>query len=70
MAIENGGGAHPDDIRIGFSSIKEYEGAAGRTGFDENGDVVRYPRMFVIHESKSKPYDQFVEEGGSLPTGS
>jgi branched-chain amino acid transport system substrate-binding protein len=69
-AIENGGGAHPDSIRIGFSSIKNYEGAAGRTAFDENGDVVRYPRMFIIRNGKSVPYETFVEEGGSLLSGS
>ena len=70
VAIESGGSSHPDDIRIGFSSIKNYEGAAGRTAFDENGDVVRYPRMFIIRNGKSVPYETFVEEGGSLLTGS
>jgi branched-chain amino acid transport system substrate-binding protein len=70
VAIESGGSAHPDDIRIGFSSIKNYEGAAGRTAFDENGDVVRYPRMFIIRNGKSVPYETYVEEGGSLLTGS
>jgi branched-chain amino acid transport system substrate-binding protein len=69
-AIENGGSAHPDNVRIGFSSIKNYEGAAGRTAFDENGDVVRYPRMFIIRNGKSVPYETFVEEGGSLLSGS
>jgi branched-chain amino acid transport system substrate-binding protein len=69
-AIENGGSAHPDNVRIGFSSIKNYEGAAGRTAFDENGDVVRYPRMFIIRNGKSVPYETFVEEGGSLLVGS
>jgi len=68
LAIENGGSSHPDDIRIGFSSIKNYEGAAGRTAFDENGDVVRYPRMFIIRNGKSMPYETFVEQGGSLLT--
>ena len=69
VAIESGGSAHPDHIRIGFASIKNYEGAAGRTAFDENGDVVRYPRMFIIRNGKSVPYETFVEEGGSLLTG-
>ncbi len=69
QAIENGGSAHPDNVRIGFSSIKNYEGAAGRTAFDENGDVVRYPRMFIIRNGKSVPYETFVEEGGSLLSG-
>jgi branched-chain amino acid transport system substrate-binding protein len=69
-AMENGGGTHPDDLRIGFSSIKDYDGAAGHTAFDENGDVVRYPRMFIIRDGRSVPYEQFVDEGGSLTPGS
>jgi branched-chain amino acid transport system substrate-binding protein len=70
QAMENAGGTHPDDVRIGFSSIKDYDGAAGHTAFDENGDVVRYPRMFIIRDGRAMPYEQFVDEGGSLTPGS
>jgi branched-chain amino acid transport system substrate-binding protein len=70
LAIENGGGAHPDHLRIGFASIKDYDGAAGMTAFDENGDVVRYPRMFIIREGRPVPYENFVESGGSVGPGS
>lgn len=69
LAIESGGGAHPDSLRIGYASIKEYDGAAGRTAFDENGDVVRYPRMFIIREGEHVPYEEFVAAGGSLAPG-
>lgn len=70
LAIESGGGAHPNHLRIGFASIKDYDGAAGRTAFDENGDVVRYPRMFIIRDGRPVPYEDFVEAGGSLTPGS
>jgi len=70
LAIESGGGSHPSSLRIGFASIKDYDGAAGRTAFDENGDVVRYPRMFIIRDGRPMPYEDFVEEGGSLTPGS
>jgi branched-chain amino acid transport system substrate-binding protein len=70
QAMINADGTHPKSIRVGFSAIKDYDGAAGRTAFDENGDVVRYPRMFIIREGRSVPYEKFVEEGGSLTPGS
>jgi len=65
-AIEEMRSTHPDTLKLGLSSIKGYAGAAGRTSFDENGDVVRYPRLFVIHESAAMPYDRFKEQGLSI----
>ena len=69
QAMETGGSAHPDDISIGLAAINNYQGAAGRTSFDEAGDVVRYPRIFIIRDGKVMPYERFVEEGGSLFSG-
>ena len=34
--------------------------------FDRNGDVVQYPRLFIINEGKAVAYDDFIESGGSL----
>jgi branched-chain amino acid transport system substrate-binding protein len=66
-AIEAGGGSMiADDVRAGLSSITRYQGASGVAGFDNNGDVVEYPRLFIIHNGQAKPYEKFLEEGGSL----
>jgi branched-chain amino acid transport system substrate-binding protein len=65
-AIEATDSTHPMNVKLGLLSIKDYKGAAGITGFDKNGDVVRYPRLFVIHQGKAMPYDKFKEEGLSL----
>jgi branched-chain amino acid transport system substrate-binding protein len=65
-AIEEMRTSHPDTLKLGLSSIKGFAGAAGRTSFDENGDVVRYPRLFVIHENAAMPYDTFTEQGLSI----
>ena len=65
-AMEKGGSAHPRDIKLGLISIQDYMGAAGRTAFNDQGDVIRYPRMFIIKQGAAIPYDKFVEEGGSL----
>lgn len=67
MAIDLGGGSmHPDNVREGLQSIDNYKGASGTLGFDINGDVVQYPRLFIIHKGKPVPYERFIEEGGSL----
>jgi branched-chain amino acid transport system substrate-binding protein len=65
-AMENGKSAHPRDIKLGLISIQDHMGAAGRTVFNDQGDVIRYPRMFIIKQGVAIPYDKFVEEGGSL----
>jgi branched-chain amino acid transport system substrate-binding protein len=65
-AMNEMGSAHPDNVKIGLSAIQGFEGAAGSTSFDENGDVVRYPRLFIIHEGQPILYQQFAESGGTL----
>ena len=69
LAMDKGGGSHPEDLRMGLAHINDYKGAAGQTSFDESGDVVRYPRIMIVREGKPVPYDQFVEQGGSLTGG-
>jgi branched-chain amino acid transport system substrate-binding protein len=66
-AMRDTGYAFPDEIRRGLHGLKDYAGAAGRTQFDERGDVVRYPKIFVIHEGQPIPYERFAQEGGELP---
>ncbi len=57
---------HPDDIRVGLMAINNYEGAAGRTTFDNNGDVVQHPRIFVIHKGSFVQFDRYVQEVGGI----
>ena len=35
--------------------------------FDKNGDVVQYPRLYVVRGGRFVAYDRFVEAGGALP---
>lgn len=65
-AIRAADSLNPHNVKLGMTTIKGYEGAAGQTTFDKFGDVVRYPRLFVIHEGSPVPYDQFKDEGLSL----
>ncbi len=65
-AIRRVKSTHPDDIRRGLIAINNYEGAAGRTTFDKNGDVVQHPRIFVIHYGKFVQFDSYIQEVGSV----
>ncbi len=66
LALQRGGSAQAEDIRRGLLGIEEYAGASGPTAFDDNGDVVQYPRLYIIRQGRSVPYDRFVEQGGSI----
>jgi branched-chain amino acid transport system substrate-binding protein len=66
QAMRNTGFALTDEVRRGLHGMKDFSGAAGRTEFDERGDVVRYPKIFVISEGNSVPYEKFEEAGGEL----
>ena len=65
-AVQKGGGAHPKNVFVGITGIDDYNGAAGRTTFDSNGDVTRFPKMFIVEGGQTKAYDEFVEGGGSV----
>ncbi len=65
-AVSRVNSTHPDDIRRGLIAINNYEGAAGRTTFDKNGDVVQHPRIFVVHEGKFVQFDTYLQEIGNI----
>ena len=56
----------PDDLRKAILSIDNHDGASGRMAFDPNGDVMQYPRLFVVRGGQFVAYDRFVEAGGAL----
>ncbi len=72
LAMDRAGSADPDAVRKALLNIDDFGGASGPTAFDGNGDVVQYPRLFVVRHGRAVPYDRFVEQGGSLlaPAGS
>ncbi|MEW5806907.1 MAG: ABC transporter substrate-binding protein [Acidobacteriota bacterium] len=65
-AVKKVKSTHPEDIRTGLMAINNYEGAAGRTTFDNNGDVVQHPRIFVIHNGRFVQFDKYIQEVGSI----
>jgi branched-chain amino acid transport system substrate-binding protein len=57
---------HVDNVRIGLANLDNYPGATGLITFDSHGDVVQYPRNFVIRDGKPVAWETFIEEGGAL----
>jgi len=58
---------HADALKEALLRIDNFEGATGRLAFDRNGDVVQYPRLYVVRDGQFVAYDRFVEGGGALP---
>ena len=65
--MQKGKSTHPDNIKVGLLAVSDYDGPSGRVAFDEHGDIIQYPRLFVVRQGRAIPYDRFKEEGGSLP---
>jgi branched-chain amino acid transport system substrate-binding protein len=66
-AADRAGSWDADALRDALLSIDNFEGTTGRLAFDKNGDVVQYPRLYVVRSGQFVPYDRFVEDGGALP---
>ncbi len=66
-AADRTGSWSADEIRGALLRIDNYEGATGRLAFDPKGDVVQYPRLYVVRGGQFVAYDRFVESGGALP---
>jgi len=66
-AAERAGSWDADELRAALLHMDAYEGATGRMVFDPKGDVVQYPRLYVVRGGQVVAYDRFVESGGALP---
>jgi branched-chain amino acid transport system substrate-binding protein len=64
-AIKDAGSTDAEDVRRSLADIDGYAGAAGPTTFDDKGDVVRQPRLFVVRDGTAMPYEDRVEHGAA-----
>lgn len=67
MAMDQAGGTYGQDVQIKLSSIKGFRGATGATDPDANGDVARYPKIFIVQNGAFVPYEQY--EAAQSPAG-
>lgn len=65
-AVAAEGGSHPQNVYIGLTSLRDFEGVAGRTEFDKNGDVTRFPKLYVVSDGRAVPFDDYSSGGGSV----
>lgn len=53
-------GETPDRLRGALMEIRDFPGVAGVTRFDANGDVVKYPKIFIVHRGEFIPYRDYL----------
>jgi branched-chain amino acid transport system substrate-binding protein len=61
------GATNVGNVRIGLSTLDNFEGATGRLAFDSHGDIVRYPQTFIVRDGVPVPWETFIADGGALP---
>ena len=66
-AADRAGSWGADDVRRALLAMDNFEGATGRMSFDAKGDVIQYPRLWLVRGGEFVAYDRFVEGGGTIP---
>ena len=61
-AMQKAGGPVPERIARELLAIHDFHGASGVLGFDPEGDVVQYPRAFIVHAGRSRLFRDYLEE--------
>lgn len=61
-ALVEGEGRRPGDFWQGMRGISGFPGVTGPIQFDEQGDVQKFPRVYIIGEGEFIDYDTVLEE--------
>ena len=61
-AMRNAGGPTPERIAQELLAIHDFHGASGILGFDPEGDVVQYPRAFIVQAGKPRLFRDYLHE--------
>ncbi len=64
-ALRRAGAAVPERIAEALRGIKDFRGASGTLSFDPEGDVVQYPRAYIVHEGRFILYRDYREKARS-----
>ena len=62
-AMRRAGGAVPERIAEALLGIRDFAGASGTLSFDSEGDVLQYPRAYIVHEGRFILYRDYREQG-------
>lgn len=61
-ALAQGGGRRPNEFWQGMRSINNFPGVTGPIQFDEQGDVQKFPRVYVVRDGGIIDYERILEE--------
>jgi hypothetical protein len=61
-ALQEGGGRRPSHFWQGMRGITNFPGVTGPIQFDEQGDVQKFPRVYVIRNGEFVDYDRVLGE--------
>ena len=67
-AVDGAVGTYGEDVQIQLSIMKGYHGATGVTNLDSNGDVTRYPKIYVFSGGDFLTYEAY-EAAQAPPEG-
>ena len=66
VAADRAGTWEADALRKSLLAVDNFEGVTGRMAFDPKGDVIQYPRLWLVRGGEFVPYDRYLENGGAL----
>ena len=61
-ALAKAGGPVPARIAQELLAVQDYRGASGVLSFDPAGDVVQYPRAYIVHGGKLMLFRDYLEQ--------
>ena len=61
-AMRGAGGTVPEKIAGSLLNIRDFPGASGTLGFDSEGDVVQYPRAYIVQDGRFILYRDYLEQ--------
>jgi len=68
-AIRRGEGPVPDRLARALLTIQNFPGASGTLSFNPEGDVVQYPRAFIVHHGRFVLFRDYLDEVKRNPEG-
>lgn len=61
-ALAEGGGRRPSEFWQGMRGVNNFPGVTGPIQFDEQGDVQKFPRVYVVRDHGFVDYERVLEE--------
>jgi ABC-type branched-subunit amino acid transport system substrate-binding protein len=60
-ALRKARGPVPARIAEELLAIQDFHGASGTLSFDPEGDVVQYPRAYIVHEGRLMLFRDYLD---------